>query len=100
MSVFVFKDLETLVALQPAEFAPEDDSQQLLAKFPPLLSGGQTTLLVSAQQEKLESGATVRIDSTVSATLMHPLSRSHCWRSFLPFSETPAGSYCLERLAE
>ena len=33
-------------------------------------------LLVSAQQEKLESGATVRIDSTVSATLMHPPSDS------------------------
>src|SRR5438105_15549904 len=28
-------------------------------------------LLVSAQQNKLESGATVRIDSTVSAALMH-----------------------------
>ena len=33
-------------------------------------------LLVSAQQEKLESGATVRIDSTVSAALMHPPSDS------------------------
>ena len=33
-------------------------------------------LLVSAQQEKLESGATVRIDSTVSASLMHPPSDS------------------------
>src|ERR1700751_2317107 len=33
-------------------------------------------LLVSAQQEKLESGATVRIDSTVSAALMHQPSDS------------------------
>jgi hypothetical protein len=42
VSVFVLKDAETLVALQPAEFAREDDFQQLLAKFPSLLSGGQT----------------------------------------------------------
>ena len=41
MSVFVLKDAETLVALQPAEFASEDDFQQLLAKFPPLLSWDQ-----------------------------------------------------------
>jgi hypothetical protein len=41
VSVFVLKDPETLVALQPAEFAREDDFQQLLAKFPSLLSGGQ-----------------------------------------------------------
>ena len=33
-------------------------------------------LLVSAQQEKLESGGTVRIDSTVSAALMHQPSDS------------------------
>jgi IS5 family transposase len=33
-------------------------------------------LLVSAQQQKLESGATVRIDSTVSAALMHQPSDS------------------------
>ena len=33
-------------------------------------------LLVSAHQEKLESGATVRIDSTVSAALMHQPSDS------------------------
>jgi transposase, IS5 family len=33
-------------------------------------------LLVSAQQNKLESGATVRIDSTVSAALMHAPSDS------------------------
>ena len=34
------------------------------------------TLLASAKQEKLESGATVRIDSTVSAALMHEPSDS------------------------
>jgi len=33
-------------------------------------------LMVSAQQEKLESGTMVRIDSTVSAALMHPPSDS------------------------
>jgi len=42
VSVFVLKDPETLVALQPAEFVSEDDFQRLLAKFPSLLSGGQT----------------------------------------------------------
>jgi len=42
VSVFVLKDSETLVALQPAKFASEDDFQHLLAKFPALLSGGQT----------------------------------------------------------
>src|SRR5437868_5542457 len=41
MSVFVLKDAETLVALQPTEFASEDDFQQLLAKFPSLLSWDQ-----------------------------------------------------------
>src|ERR1700730_6419751 len=41
MIVFVLKDAETLVALQPAEFASEDDFQQLLAKFPSLLSWDQ-----------------------------------------------------------
>jgi hypothetical protein len=41
VSVFVLKDSETLVALQSAEFVREDDFQQLLAKFPSLLSGGQ-----------------------------------------------------------
>jgi transposase, IS5 family len=34
------------------------------------------TLLAGAKQEKLESGATVRIDSTVSAALMHEPSDS------------------------
>src|SRR6266436_4541676 len=42
MSVFVLKDSQTLVALQPAEFASEDEFQQLLARFPSLLSGSQT----------------------------------------------------------
>jgi hypothetical protein len=41
VSVFVLKGAETLVALQPAEFASEDDFQHLLAKFPSLLSGGE-----------------------------------------------------------
>jgi hypothetical protein len=41
MSVFVLKDPETLVALQPAEFVTEDDFQRLLADFPSLLSGDQ-----------------------------------------------------------
>jgi hypothetical protein len=42
VSVFILKDSETLVALEPREFANEDDFQQLLAKFPSLLSGGRT----------------------------------------------------------
>jgi hypothetical protein len=42
MSVFVLRDAETLVALQPAAFVSEDDFQHLLARFPSLLSGGQT----------------------------------------------------------
>ena len=41
MSVFVLKDAQTLVGLEPAEFASEADFQQLLAKFPELLSGDQ-----------------------------------------------------------
>ena len=37
-------------------------------------------VLVSAQQDKLESGATVRIDSTVTAALMHePSDRALLW---------------------
>lgn len=39
--VFVFKDQQTLVAMQPASFAAEDDFQRLLAEFPSLLSGDQ-----------------------------------------------------------
>jgi hypothetical protein len=41
VTVFILKDSETLVALQPATFAREDDFQHLVAKFPSLLSGGQ-----------------------------------------------------------
>jgi hypothetical protein len=39
--VFVLKDQQTLVAMQPAHFAAEDDFQRLLANFPALLSGDQ-----------------------------------------------------------
>jgi hypothetical protein len=39
--VFVLKDHQTLVAMQPASFASEDDFQRLLADFPALLSGEQ-----------------------------------------------------------
>ena len=41
MTVFVLRDEQTLVALEPAEFATEDDFQLLLAKFPSLLSWEQ-----------------------------------------------------------
>jgi hypothetical protein len=40
------------------------------------LGGGNRTLLASAKQDRLESGATVRLDSTVSAALMHEPSDS------------------------
>jgi hypothetical protein len=39
--VFVLKDQDTLVAMQTAQFASEDDFQRLLAKFPDLLAGAQ-----------------------------------------------------------
>ena len=39
--VFVLKDQETLIPMQPASFASEDDFQRLLAKFPDLLAGEQ-----------------------------------------------------------
>jgi len=39
--VFVLKDPDTLVAMQTAQFASEDDFQRLLARFPDLLAGGQ-----------------------------------------------------------
>ncbi len=39
--VFVLKDNDTLVSMEPARFASEDDFQKLLAKFPELLSGDQ-----------------------------------------------------------
>ena len=41
MTVFVLRDEQTLVPLEPAEFATEDDFQLLLAKFPSLLSWEQ-----------------------------------------------------------
>lgn len=39
--VFVLRDKDTLVPMEPAHFASEDDLQGLLAKFPALLSGDQ-----------------------------------------------------------
>ena len=39
--VFVLKDETTLVAMQAASFATEDDFQRLLASFPELLAGDQ-----------------------------------------------------------
>lgn len=39
--VFVLKDEDTLVPMEAAHFASEDDLQGLLAKFPALLSGDQ-----------------------------------------------------------
>jgi hypothetical protein len=39
--VFVFTDKKTLVPMEPAEFASEDDLQSMLAEFPSLLSGDQ-----------------------------------------------------------
>lgn len=41
MTVFVLRDEQTLVPLESAEFATEDDFQLLLAKFPSLLSWEQ-----------------------------------------------------------
>ena len=42
MGVFVLNDSQGLVALTPGEFVSEDDFQQLLEKYPELLSGSQT----------------------------------------------------------
>ncbi len=39
--VFVLRDETTLVAMQAASFASEDDFQRLLASFPELLAGDQ-----------------------------------------------------------
>jgi transposase, IS5 family len=50
--------------------------QTISALRPQTWEAVNQALLVSAQQEKPESGATVRIDSTVSAALMHPPSDS------------------------
>src|SRR6267143_3339741 len=41
MGVFVLSDSQGLVALTPSEFVREDDFQQLLEKYPALLSGNQ-----------------------------------------------------------
>ena len=41
MTVFVLKDNETLVPLEPSEFPSEDEFQKLLATFPSLLSWDQ-----------------------------------------------------------
>ena len=55
--VFVLRDPDTLVAMQPASFATEDDFQTLIARFPTLLAGDQIDtaaprrfLLVSREQ--------------------------------------------------
>jgi len=50
--------------------------QTISALRPQTWEAVNQALLASAQQEKLESGATVRIDSTVSAALMHQPSDS------------------------
>src|SRR5271154_5646661 len=50
--------------------------QTISALRPQTWEAVHQALLASAQQEKLESGATVRIDSTVSAALMHQPSDS------------------------
>src|SRR5260370_8257028 len=42
MGVFVLNDSQGLVALTPSEFVREDDFQQLLEKYPVLLSGNQS----------------------------------------------------------
>jgi hypothetical protein len=42
MGVFVLNESQGLVALAPREFVNEDDFQQLLEKYPALLSGNQT----------------------------------------------------------
>jgi hypothetical protein len=55
--VFVLRDEATLVAMQAASFATEDDFQRLLASFPELLAGDQIDaeaprrfLLISREQ--------------------------------------------------
>ena len=41
MAVFVLSDSQGLTALTPSEFVNEGDFQQLLGKYPALLSGTQ-----------------------------------------------------------
>src|SRR5580704_246953 len=62
----------------PLSWSPKKSvlHQTISAIRPQTWEAVNQALLVSAQQEKLESGATVRIDSTVSAALMHPPSDS------------------------
>jgi IS5 family transposase len=62
----------------PLRWSPKKSvlHQTISALRPQTWEAVNQALLVSAQQEKLESGATVRIDSTVSAALMHPPSDS------------------------
>src|SRR5271170_1030526 len=58
----------------PLKWSPKKSvlHQTISAIRAPTWEAINQALLVSAQQAKLESGATVRIDSTVSAALMHP----------------------------
>jgi IS5 family transposase len=62
----------------PLAWSPKKSvlQQTISALRPQTWEAVNQALLVSAQQEKLESGATVRIDSTVSAALMHQPSDS------------------------
>jgi transposase, IS5 family len=62
----------------PLRWSPKKSvlHQTISALRPQTWEAVNQALLVSAQREKLESGATVRIDSTVSAALMHPPSDS------------------------
>ena len=62
----------------PLRWSPKKSvlHQTISALRPQTWEAVNQALLVSAQQEKLESSATVRIDSTVSAALMHQPSDS------------------------
>src|SRR5215472_6597653 len=62
----------------PLRWSPKKSvlHQTISAIRPQTWEAVNQALLVSAQQEKLESGTTVRIDSTVSAALMHQPSDS------------------------
>ncbi len=68
VGVFVLRDENTLVPMQAASFASEDDFQRLLADFPALLAGDQMDrdnprrfLLISREQGiGLEEGGSAR----------------------------------------
>jgi IS5 family transposase len=62
----------------PLRWSPKKSvlQQTISALRPQTWEAVNQALLVSAQQKKLESGGTVRIDSTVSAALMHQPSDS------------------------